>query len=62
LYKFFVDSNKFFNFFGSGKGGALSFLATLSGVFTAIVAIIGFTNKTVMNVESFTEKEDLVNK
>jgi MFS family permease len=62
LYKFFVDSNKFFNFFGSGKGGALSFLATFSGVFTAIVAIIGFTNKTVMNVESFTEKEDLVNK
>jgi DHA3 family macrolide efflux protein-like MFS transporter len=62
LYKFFVDSNKFFNFFGSCKGGALSFLATFSGFFTAIVAIIGFTNKTVMNVESFTEKEDLVNK
>ncbi|MGC9088889.1 MAG: MFS transporter [Caldisericia bacterium] len=52
LYKFFIDSNKFFNYFGIGKGGALSFLAVFSGILTVIVAIVAFANKLVMNVES----------
>jgi len=52
LYKFFIDSNKFFNYFGTGKGGALSFLAVFSGILTVIVAIVAFVNKLVINVES----------
>ncbi len=60
LYKFFIDSNRFFSFFGPGKGGAMSFLAVFSGIFTSIVALVAFTNKTVMNVENFVEKDELI--
>ncbi len=58
LYKFFIDSNRFFSFFGPGKEGAMSFLATFSGVFASIIALVSFTNKTVMNVENFIEKDE----
>jgi len=58
LYKFFIDSNRFFSFFGPGKEGAMSFLATFSGVFASIIALVSFANKTVMNVENFIEKDE----
>lgn len=53
LYKFFVDSNRYLTIFGSGKGGAISFLTLFSGLFTTLVAIFGFLNKTVMSVDDY---------
>lgn len=51
LSKYFIDSNKFLSYFGIGKGGAMSFMTFLSGIFVVIVAIVAFSNKIVMNVE-----------
>lgn len=52
LSKYFIDSNKFLSYFGIGKGGAMSFMTFLSGIFVVIVAIVAFSNKIVMNVET----------
>lgn len=51
LSKYFIDSNKFLSYFGIGKGGAMSFMTFISGIFVVIIAIVAFLNKTVMNVE-----------
>ncbi len=52
ISKYFIDTNKFLSYFGIGKGGAMSFMTFLSGIFVVIVAIVAFSNKIVMNVET----------
>ncbi|MBC7195199.1 MAG: hypothetical protein H5U37_06040 [Caldisericia bacterium] len=56
LSKFFNNTNKTLTFFGLGKGGAMSFLAFISGFLVIIISIIGFSNKLVMNVENIKEE------
>ncbi len=56
LSKFFNNTNKAILLFGLGKGGAMSFLAFISGFLVIIISIIGFSNKLVINVESIKEE------
>lgn len=56
LSKFFDNTNKAILLFGLGKGGAMSFLAFISGFLVIIISIIGFSNKLVINVESIKEE------
>ncbi len=53
-----IDSSTFLtSIFGVGKGGAIAFLASLSGILTIIVTIIALLSPLVMNVESSSSEE-----
>ncbi|MDI6861337.1 MAG: MFS transporter [Caldisericia bacterium] len=52
LSKYFTYENRFFSYFGSGKGGAMSFMTSLSGILVIFVVIYALSNKLIMNVET----------
>jgi len=61
LYNYFTRDNFLTQIFGVGKGSSIGFLAFLAGMITILVAIFGFLNPLVVNVEqiNFEDKKEV---
>lgn len=61
LYNYFKNDNLLTQIFGAGKGSSIGFLAFLAGIIVILVAIFGFLNPLVVNVEqiNFEDKKEV---